>query len=41
MNGNKVILILLSISILGILLYFGIAYGLLWYAFRSSVPIEE
>lgn len=41
MNGNKVILILLSISILGVLLYFGLAYGLLWYAFRSSIHIEE
>ncbi|MBP2112567.1 hypothetical protein J2Z70_002721 [Paenibacillus silagei] len=41
MNGNKVIIILLSISILGVLLYFGIAYGLLWYAFQSSVPVEE
>lgn len=41
MNGNKVIIILLSISILGVLIFFGIAYGLLWYAFQSPLPIEE
>lgn len=31
MNGKKVIIILLSISLLGVIAYFGIAYGLLWY----------
>lgn len=31
MNGNKVILILLAISILGVILFFGITYILLWY----------
>ncbi|WP_339310013.1 hypothetical protein [Paenibacillus sp. FSL M7-0896] len=41
MNGNKVIIILLSISILGVILYFGIAYGLLWYIIRPPIPLEE
>ncbi|WP_339248917.1 hypothetical protein [Paenibacillus sp. FSL P2-0136] len=41
MNGNKVIIILQSISILGVILYFGIAYGLLWYIIRPPIPLEE
>ncbi|MDH6426768.1 hypothetical protein M2109_000807 [Paenibacillus sp. PastH-3] len=35
MNGKKVITILLSISLLGVIAYFGIAYGLLWYIFNG------
>jgi hypothetical protein len=35
MNGKKVIIILLSISLLGVIVYFGIAYGLLWFIFNG------
>ncbi|MDH6371720.1 hypothetical protein M2444_003519 [Paenibacillus sp. PastF-3] len=35
MNGKKVIIILLSISLLGVVTYFGIAYGLLWFIFNG------
>jgi len=35
MNGKKVVLLLLLISLLGIIGYFAVMYGFLWFIFSS------
>lgn len=41
MNGTKVVIILLSLSIVGVILYFGIMFALTWFIFRPPIPIEQ